>query len=658
MSIAQDSSPLSYDVLICGGGLAGLTLARQLRVQLPAVSVAVVERTARPLPEAAHKVGESSVELATHYFGNTLQLKDYFERRHYPKLGLRFFCGDPQGPFDERPELGPSLFPPLPSYQIDRGRLENDLRGILEETGVTLYEGYYVDDVRLSDDEAPHEVQIRHLETGERTTLRGRWLVDALGRRRLLQTKLHLKRELAHKASAAWWRYAGRIDIDDLVPAKNRRWHRRIVESRYFSTNHVMNRGYWVWLIPLGSGNTSIGIVTDETVHPFQSYGGSYETAMGWLADNEPALWDFFQNLEPMDFRGLKNYAYWSSQVFSEKRWSCVGEAGVFLDPFYSPGSDFITFGNTITTEMIRHDLAGRLTPGMVETYNRVFLDVFGSHSLAFYEQTYKTFGHAHIYTAKHLWDVCVYWAMPVHIVFQGLLSDPDPRLFPLGERYRVLNAHVQRLLVDWAEAVPPRKSFEHFDLARVPFVQLMHLDLASRRSADEFFHIARKNLDRLEELAQVLFFQAVREALPERWPEVERAGWVNAWSIGLDPGQWQEAGLFAPDSQPRDLRRMDRSVRGIFEPPSGFASVRLAVRNAAFGAFRGRPAYALYRLLLGAVSRSRLGARARRLFVADRPAMPAPRPGDAAPARQRPETACGGSAETKVAARVSSTGG
>ena len=51
------------DVIVCGGGLAGLTLAYQLRKENPEASVTVVERTTRPLPEACHKVGESSVEL-------------------------------------------------------------------------------------------------------------------------------------------------------------------------------------------------------------------------------------------------------------------------------------------------------------------------------------------------------------------------------------------------------------------------------------------------------------------------------------------------------------------------------------------------------------------------------------------------------------------
>lgn len=36
-----------------------------------------------------------------------------------------------------------------------------------------------------------------------------------------------------------------------------------------------------------------------------------------------------------------------------------TGEAGAFLDPFYSPGSDFISLNNTWVSDLIKRDFEG-----------------------------------------------------------------------------------------------------------------------------------------------------------------------------------------------------------------------------------------------------------------------------------------------------------
>ncbi|MBW6453556.1 MAG: tryptophan 7-halogenase [Methyloprofundus sp.] len=79
-----------YDVLIMGGGLSGLTLAIQLKRKVASLRILIAEQAAHPAPEAAHKVGESSVEIASHYFENILGLKAQLDNE-LPKLGLRFF---------------------------------------------------------------------------------------------------------------------------------------------------------------------------------------------------------------------------------------------------------------------------------------------------------------------------------------------------------------------------------------------------------------------------------------------------------------------------------------------------------------------------------------------------------------------------------------
>ncbi|MDN5924485.1 MAG: NAD(P)-binding protein, partial [Xanthomonadales bacterium] len=115
------------DAVILGGGLAGLTLALQLRNAFADLDIMVLERQQHPLPAAAHKVGESTVEIGAYYFDTVLGLREHMDSAHLRKFGLRYFFSDGCSDIAAVTELGVSRELPIPSYQIDRGVFETFL---------------------------------------------------------------------------------------------------------------------------------------------------------------------------------------------------------------------------------------------------------------------------------------------------------------------------------------------------------------------------------------------------------------------------------------------------------------------------------------------------------------------------------------------------
>jgi flavin-dependent dehydrogenase len=340
------------DVVILGGGLAGLTLSLQLKLRLPGLDVRVIERRSHPVPASAHKVGESSVEIAAHYFSKVLGLESYLAERQLKKFGFRFFFSDRAERIEDVTELGASTFLTTPSYQIDRGIFENDLALRAREHGVVFIDNAVVRDFAVGDGSAPHRITYEDAEGSH--DLSARWLVDASGRAGLLKRRLVLAQGNDHDANAVWFRIGERIDVDEW--SDDKAWLGRCdPPQRWLSTNHLVGEGYWVWLIPLVSGSHSVGIVADATLHPLETMN-TFEKAMAWLERHQPRL---FRDLDGkrdslQDFAFFRRFSYGCKQVFDgNARWALTGEAGLFLDPFYSPGGDFIAIANTFITELV-----------------------------------------------------------------------------------------------------------------------------------------------------------------------------------------------------------------------------------------------------------------------------------------------------------------
>ena len=473
-----------YDVVIAGGGLAGLSVARQLKLEHPGLRLLVAEKREHPVTEAAFKVGESSVEIGAHFFQIVLGLNDHLRGEQLEKLGLRYFFPHADNrDIRRRVEFGPAQFPPVPSFQLDRGRFENFLLRLNRDSGIEVLDGASVRDVQLGND--VHSLTVSTATAQRHVTTR--WLVDASGRAGLLRRQLGLTRPVRHSANACWFRIGARLRVDDWC--SDAEWSSMVpTRERWMSTNHLMGRGYWVWLIPLGSGSTSVGIVADEPLHPFTRIN-RMDRAREWLRVHEPQCAEVVEQHadQIQDFLALKHYAFGCSQVFSQERWMLIGEAGVFTDPFYSPGSDFIAMGSEFITDVIGREMAGEAVGDRIERYNRLYLKLFESF-LRLYDGQYALMGNAQVMTAKAAWDNGCYWGITALLYFQRRFRQPAflESIEPLMRRFTVLHARMQSFFTAWDIADASVYSDRFASVLDVEFLRVLQRSLGDGPLGDE----------------------------------------------------------------------------------------------------------------------------------------------------------------------------
>ena len=314
-----DNPATDHDVSIVGGGVAALTLALEIRRARPTTRILIIEPNAHPVPEITHTVGESTVEVSAHYLRDRLGLGDHLSTAQIRKMGLRmFFSHERNTDIAQRMELGSSSFVPQVTYQIDRGRLENELHRRCLAEGVDIARG-----------------RVRSVEFGCRATSAHDF--DSERRRRHADHGTVGGRRVGPEpdAAPATGSQAGqRARLQRGMVPRRHRDRRRPMErrpdlagrasiegDRAMSTNHLMGEGYWVWLIRLASGATSVGIVADPAFHAFDEFN-TLAKAKAWLREHEPQCAAVLAEHAHLikDFRVMKKYSHGATKVFDGAR--------------------------------------------------------------------------------------------------------------------------------------------------------------------------------------------------------------------------------------------------------------------------------------------------------------------------------------------------
>jgi flavin-dependent dehydrogenase len=548
------------DVVILGGGLAGLTLAIQLKRARPETDVVVLDKREGLAPEAAFKVGESTVPAGAHYFAEIVGMKEHLDKFHLKKNGLRFFqpaAGNTD--LTRRIELGPADFPAHDNYQIDRGRFENELTRLALDAGVDLRQGCAVRDVTL-DPSARHSVAVT--QSGEERTLECRWLVDAAGRAGVIKRKLGIGREVEHTINASWFRLTGGIDLEEWG-ADNTAWMGRMRKAgiRRFSTNHLMGEGYWVWLIPLGSDHISVGICADPRLHPYEEIS-DFDHVLDWLRRHEPQLADVVAGRggDVADFLSVRDFAFGVERVYSPDRWTLVGEAGAFADAFYSPGSDMIGYGNSVTTDLITRDLAGEEFAERLEFYNDFHLKTF-DFVMSKVEDHYPAFGNPTVMVPKLCWDAMLNHVGVVLLFVKNRFTDYEflQRVRGDIERLYAINDRVQQIFRDWNQLERATTDGPAQTYVAAKAIRDSHGALVKDYDDAQLSATIAANVRTAEALAVGIFHRAAQALAVRPDPDVP----VNPYAVSLRPDGWQADGLFTGDVL-LTLERADEIAEGL----------------------------------------------------------------------------------------------
>lgn len=352
-----------YDVIVLGGGFSGSATALLLKRWLPDLRVLIIERR----DEQPRKVGESTVEISGLFLSRVLGLHDYLYREHLPKNGLRYwFANSGSAKLAEMSEIGGARNSLVPSYQLDRAKLDQHLQTLASEAGVEIARPATVREIDLG---WPQSSVVYKTSEGK-TQATARWVVDASGRQTVLSRKLGLRQvNEQHPVNSAWARWTGVKDLDGVAMRGNDPREPMLPNincSRRLATNHFMGYGWWCWVIPLSGGETSVGLTWDPRLLDVPGEGGVADKYTAFVKQ-APGLQELLADAEMVDdFQSYAHLPYYSTQ-YAGKGWALVGDAAAFIDPYYSMGLDHASFSIWRTAEMLEQDFKSLQSEGMAK---------------------------------------------------------------------------------------------------------------------------------------------------------------------------------------------------------------------------------------------------------------------------------------------------
>ena len=307
----QAEGRFDCDVLVVGGGPAGSTTATLL--QRRGLKVLQLEKDHHP----RFHIGESLLP-ANMPILEELGVLEEVRGIGMLKLGADFpEVGDSYRTYHFSRSLGKT--PPY-AFQVKREEYDEILFRNAQRSGVDAREGVKVDRVEIQADSSC--IAQATAETGEKLTIRARYLVDASGRDTLLGNALKIKvKNTQHQSAAIFAHFKGVT--------------RRPGEEAGNISIYRFDYG-WCWFIPLADGLMSIGCVCFPE-YLKQRRGRTGEFLLETLKLMPGAVERMADAEIVGEVRVTGNYSYTCSAM-TGRGFVMVGDAFAFVDPVFSSG--------------------------------------------------------------------------------------------------------------------------------------------------------------------------------------------------------------------------------------------------------------------------------------------------------------------------------